>query len=202
MPGVVFTRSEPPFAHYDPSEEYKRNFLALLERGKGMVFLHHAIASWPTWPEFAEIVGGRFHFLPGELDGKHYPGSGFRFRTEQTITVLDASHPVTQGVEPSFDILDEVYLFPVLGDAVTPLLRSDYTFSAENFPMGGVGFEQHPPGTNLVGWTKHAYNSPIVYLQGGHGPEAYTNSNYQRLLANAVRWTASAEALTTRRKAA
>ena len=29
-----------------------------------MIFLHHAAAGWPTWSEFAEIIGARFHFLP------------------------------------------------------------------------------------------------------------------------------------------
>ena len=70
MPGVRFKRSNPPFEYYDPGESYKENFVQLLESGKPMIFLHHAIAAWPTWPEFAEFLGGRFHFLPGELKGK------------------------------------------------------------------------------------------------------------------------------------
>jgi len=45
IPGVIFTGTNPPFVHYDPSEEYKSNFLALLETGKGVVFLHHTIAA-------------------------------------------------------------------------------------------------------------------------------------------------------------
>ncbi len=188
MPGVTFTRSDPPFAHFDPSEQYKEDFMALVESGKGMVFMHHAIASWPSWPEFAEVIGGRFHFLPGELDGRQYPGSGFRFRVPQTISVVDESHPIVDGVESEFSIVDEAYLFPVLEDKVQPLLRSDFNFVASEFEMGGIGFEDHPPGSNLVGWTKRSGNSDIAYLQLGHGPEIYFNANFRRLLSNSVKW--------------
>ena len=190
MPGVTFTGRHPPFAHYDPSERYKANFLRLLDHGKGMVFLHHAIAAWPSWPEFAEILGGRFHFLPGELDGTAYPGSGYRFRTPQTIEVIDPNHPITQGLAPSFSIVDETYLFPVLEDQVTPLLRSDFQFTADQFRMGGVGFKTHPQGSNLVGWTKRARNSDIAYLQLGHGPQIYSDANFRTLLTNSIKWAA------------
>lgn len=188
MPGVKFGNSNPPFVHYDPNEQYKSDFLDLLAKGKGMVFLHHAIAAWPSWPEFAHILGGRFHFLPGKLGGKHYPGSGFRFKTAQTISVIDPAHPVVEGVESSFSIVDEAYLFPVIEDEVTPLLRSDFQFSANHFHMGGVNFKEHPDGSSLVGWTKKYANSTIVYLQMGHGPEIYRDDNFQKLLFNSVRW--------------
>ncbi len=45
-----------------------------------------------------------------------------------------------------------------------PLLRSDFTFTANHFPQGGVGFESHPVGSNLVGWTKQARQSPTCSL--------------------------------------
>jgi len=195
MPGVIFTGSNPPFTHYDPSEQYKMDFLKLVESGKGMVFLHHAIAAWPSWPEFAEILGGRFHFLPSKLDGKDYPGSGYRFRVPQTINVIDPSHPIVQNVEPSFSIVDEAYLFPVLEDRVTPLMYSDFDFSAQQFRMGGIGFEHHPRGSNLIGWTKQAGNSQIVYLQLGHGPDIYLDSNFRTLLSNSVKWTSALNSL-------
>ncbi|WP_424972859.1 hypothetical protein [Dinoroseobacter sp. S76] len=135
-----------------------------------MVFLHHTIASWPSWPEYAELIGGRFHFLPGELDGRSYPGSGYRFNVRQTVTVESPGPPIVDGIAPVFDLRDEAYLMPVLGDRVRPLLRSNYDFVAENFHHGGVDFKTHPRGSNLVGWTKMARNTPIAYLAHGHGP--------------------------------
>ncbi len=195
MPGVLFKRDIPPFEHVDPSEKFKENFLALLESGKGMVFLHHAIASWPTWPEFAEIIGGRFHFLPGKLEDKDYPGSGYRFHVKQEITVEDPTHPIVSGIAPTFSIQDEAYLYPVLEHKVKPLLRSNFEFTADRFRMGGVAFHNHPKGSDLVGWTKHYANSPIAYLQMGHGPHAYLDPNYRKLIANAVKWASSADAL-------
>lgn len=195
MPGVVFTHDNPPFKHVEPTQRYKSNFLALLESGKGMLFLHHAIASWPTWEEFAEIVGGRFHFLPGKLEGVNYPGSGYRFLVPQTITIEDASHPIVDGLKGNFIIKDEAYLYPVMEAKVKPLLRSDFEFDAENFRMGGVDFKTHPRGSNLVGWTKRYANSPIAYLQMGHSRHSYENPIYRKLIANAVKWTASEDAL-------
>lgn len=191
MPGIIFTHGEPPFAQYEPSEQLKANFLKLLDGGTPMVFMHHAIAGWPTWPEYAEIIGGRFHFLSGELRGKSYPGSGYRFRVDQTITVVDPQHPIVAGLGESFPIRDEVYMYTVLENDVTPLLRSDFTFKAENFRYGGVGFQNHPGGSNLVGWTKKARNSSIAYLQFGHDHVVYADPTYRRLIVNAVRWAAA-----------
>lgn len=191
MPGVTFTNNTPPFSVYEPTEKYKENFLALLDLGIPMIFLHHAIASWPTWDEFAEIVGGRFHFLPGNLRGKHYPGSGYRFRVEQNISVMDTNHPITKGLPANFPIRDEAYLMPVFEEDVKPLLRSDFKFEAANFRYGGVNFKSHDTGSNLVGWTKNYKNSPIIYLQFGHEDIAYSNKYYRKLLNNAINWAAT-----------
>jgi type 1 glutamine amidotransferase len=46
----------------------------------------------------------------------------------------------------------------------------------------------HPPGSNLIGWTKRAAASTLVYLQPGDGASAFANVHYRRLLENAIRW--------------
>ena len=84
---------------------------SLLDAGRGLVFLHHAIAGWPAWPEYAEIVGGRFHYQPGSLGGRDWPDSGYRFHVDHTVEVLEPGHPVCAGLPARFPITDELYLF-------------------------------------------------------------------------------------------
>ncbi len=66
-----------------------------------MVFLHHAIAGWPAWEGYAEIVGGRFHYQPATLDGIDYPDSGYRHDVTHTVEVLDPTHPICAGIDPT-----------------------------------------------------------------------------------------------------
>jgi len=40
--------------------EQKQIFLGLLDKGLGMVFLHHALVSYQHWDEFIKIVGGKY----------------------------------------------------------------------------------------------------------------------------------------------
>jgi type 1 glutamine amidotransferase len=177
----------------------QEGFEAMTRRGTGLVFLHHALASWPAWEGYAELVGGRYHFWPGTLRGREWPGSGYLHDTSHRITVLAQDHPVTRGVEGSFPLRDELYLCAVLEDSVTPLLGSDFDFRAENFystprAMAGHMLDregwEHPAGSSLVGWTREQGASRIVYIQPGDGVSAYGNANIRRLWFNAVRWAA------------
>jgi type 1 glutamine amidotransferase len=201
MPGISFVSEDPP-TPVEPSAAFKTGFLDLLEAGMGFVFMHHSIAAWPSWPEYAEIVGGRFHYRPAQLRGADWPDSGYRHQVDHQVSIL-AQHPVTEGLPDSFRITDELYLCPVFEQDVVPLLRSDYAFTDDNFysaqrAVEGTMFSRegwnHPPGCNVVGWVKHYGNSPIVYLQGGDDSAAYENEHFQRLLHNAIRWVASDEA--------
>jgi len=199
MPGITFTGSDPPAEFADPPDGYPEKFVALLERGKGMVFLHHAIAGWPAWEGYAEIIGGRFHYQPAALDGVEYPDSGYRHHVTHTVEILDPSHPICEGVGLNFRITDELYLFPVLEDRVEPLMRSTYDFVDTNFYSADRAIRgsrddrtgwHHPPGSDLVAWTRRVGASPIAYLQFGDGPETYADPTYRRILANAIGWAA------------
>lgn len=201
MPGVDFTAADAP-RPVGPDPDFMRQFLAMLEQGVGVVFLHHALAAWPAWPEYAEIIGGRFHYRPAELRGRQWPDSGYRHGVRHRVST-QAPHPVTQGVPEHFEISDELYLCPVFEGDVVPLLRSDYDFNDRHFysaasavagQMHSRAGWNHPPGSNLVGWAKHWGASPIVYLQGGDDAAALGNVHFRRLVHNAVRWVASDEA--------
>jgi type 1 glutamine amidotransferase len=208
MPGLDFAAPAPPGldrpGYVAPGEAFEASFLALLEAGKGVVALHHALAGWPAWPEYAELLGGRFLYRPGPLRGRRRPDSGYRHDVDHEVTVLDAGHPVAAGLPGRFRLTDELYLAEVFEDMVTPLLASDAAFTRDNFYSATLAVDgemfsnrgwSHPDGSNLVGWTKRARNSPLVYLQPGDGPTTYENPHYRRLLENAIRWVASPEAL-------
>jgi type 1 glutamine amidotransferase len=201
MPGIEFTRSDPPAGFPAPPDGYPEKFRLLLDRGKAMVFLHHAIAGWPAWEEYGDIVGGRFLYQPGVVHGVEFPDSGYRHDVTHTVEVLDATHPICAGVDPSFEITDELYLSHVFDDDVVPLMRSTYEFVDTNFysadrAIRGTRDDRtgwtHPPGSDLVAWTKTVGRSPIAYLQFGDGPQTYADPTYRRILANAIHWTAAA----------
>lgn len=58
MPGLKFTGSNPPVDLPAPTAEHIRVLSDLQENGTGLVFMHHALASWPMWEGFADLVGG------------------------------------------------------------------------------------------------------------------------------------------------
>jgi len=209
MPGLGFTRTDPPLDRIAPDPALIEGVEGLLEQGIGMVFLHHAIASWPAWERYAEIVGGRFHYGPGALRGVDYPDSGYLLDVDHTVEVLAPEHPVCAGLPDHFDLHDELYLAPILIDTTdpttVPLLRTTYPLVPERFfsadrAIRGTRNDRtgwtHPSGTDLpnsdlLGWARQVGNSPTVYLQPGDGPSTYANPHYRRLLANAIDWVAS-----------
>lgn len=201
MPGLEFTGGDPPVRLPTPPSDIVDTFDELRRAGTGLVFLHHAIASWPAVEWFADMVGGRFHYQPATWRGTSYPDSGYVFDVTHRIEVIDRSHPVCAGLGDGFELTDELYCFPVAEDEVTPLMRTGFAvdddrrfFSADHAIRGrrndNTGWS-HPAGSPLVAWAKAAGSSPLVYLQFGDGPVTYGDPSFRRVLANAIEWTAS-----------
>ncbi|MGI9284220.1 MAG: hypothetical protein ACR2P1_02430 [Pseudomonadales bacterium] len=80
-----------------------------------------------AWPEYAEIVGGRFLYKPDTIRGEAYPDSGYRHDVSHRVSI-ENEHPVTADVNSQFTITDELYLAHAFTDSLTPLLSSDYDF--------------------------------------------------------------------------
>jgi uncharacterized protein len=204
MPGITFTRSDPPTVFPSPTQTMIDGLRALCAQGKPMVFLHHAVAGWPAWEDYAEIVGARFHYQPATLRGVSYPDSGYRFDVTHQVEVLDPSHPICDGLGDGFTLTDELYLYPVLTDSVVPLLRTTHPMNdARKFFSADLAIRgkrhsndgwTHPQGSDLVGWVKNAGASPVAYLQFGDGPQTYADPSFRRVLLNAITWAASEDA--------
>ncbi|MBL4893801.1 MAG: ThuA domain-containing protein [Emcibacter sp.] len=197
MPGLDFEHATEKPGFIDPTPAFKQGFEALLQQGKPVVALHHALAGWPTWPEYGQWLGGRFLYRSGVINGDKKLDSGYAADITYTAQNIAPQHPVMAGIPATFPLCDELYLAEIFEDDVTPLLRSDYDFTAQNFYSATAALNgqmdnnsgwEHPEGSNLIGWTKKALNSPLVYLQIGDGSSAYENPYFRKILHNALTW--------------
>lgn len=205
LPGLTLARGAEPVVMH-PDESIRRGVLELLQAGQGIVATHHALAGWPTWDDWATVLGGRFLYAPGQLRGVDVPASGYCMGT-YGVDVAAGDHPVCAGVE-SFELTDERYLCPVFEDEVTPLLTAvpaspDERSSAavdtsidtfiDTYHEVRWGEQRRAPaqgGSALLGWARHHAASRIVYLLPGHTASTMQHPMYRRLLANACAWVA------------
>ncbi len=191
--GITFDHAEHPDAHpllkedrigkYDAvllydmpkeiSEEAQRDFISMLEKGKGLVALHHAFCSYDFWPEYVKIIGGRYHHFPWIKDGIEQKPSTYKHDVNMQIHVEDTNHPVTNGIT-DFEIMDEAYGGTEILSTVHPLLSTDEAASGP-----------------LVGWTNTYGHSRIVTLTLGHDNQSWENPSFIKLLTQAIKWVAS-----------
>ncbi len=203
LPGVTFRPGQPPLLPA-PSPELVAGMEGLLDEGQPFVFLHHALASWPAWPEFAEIVGGRYHYAPATLRGREWPDSGYRHDVHQTLRVVAPDHPVLRRSCPS---PSSSPTRPTSAPCSTTtwcrcssatLPAPTRTTGRRRLALAGRRYERegwhHPPGSPLAAWVKRSGRSPVAYLQPGDGPAAFENAAFRQLLGNALHWAASDEA--------
>ena len=156
----------------ETSEKSKTGFIDLLNRGIGVVFLHHSLASYQdTWDGFEAILGGKYREKAGEKNGRPYEASSYLEGVDVPVQVVNPWHPVTEGIDDFVLHDDEVYgNFEVLPD-VHPLLET-----------------LHPKSTRTIGWWHVTGKSRVVYLQPGHGLTAYENPIFRRLVKQAIEW--------------
>ena len=150
------------------TDKRKQNFLKLLDKGVGIVVLHHAVANFPDWPEYADIIGAHYYLDDTPPHGR----SQYKHDVTIPVAIANPDHPVTRGVQP-FELVDEVY--------------SNYDF----LPGSEVLLTTtQPDSAKVLAHAKTTKNSRLVYIQLGHGPQAFSDKNYLQLLHNAILWTA------------
>ena len=150
----------------------QENFLKLLDKGVGLVILHHANAAYNNWPLFWKIAGVEYHFKPWEEGGVKMAQSGYKGNVKFKIHVADPNHPVTRELK-DYDFLDETYCRTSVDPDVHALLTTD-----------------EPSSDKTIGWVKTFAKSRVCYVQSGHDEKAYQNPNYRTLVVRGIRWTA------------
>jgi len=153
-----------------PAEQ--ESFVKLLDRGVGLVVLHHAIAAYPNWDEYEKIAGCKYFLQPMERDGVKYERSIWKHDEDIPVHVEDANHPITKGLK-DFVVNDETY--------------GKWTYHPGSHVLLTTN---HPRNTKQLAWVKTYRKSRVFFCQLGHGPGAFGNANFQRLVAQGIRWTA------------
>lgn len=149
----------------------QKAYNSLLKKGTSMIFLHHSLVSYQHWPEFIKIVGGQYYTSPVVVNGDTLRAN-YEHDVNISVKVEDKKHPVLQDIN-DFDIVDEVYSDVEILPAVKPLLST-----------------AHPKSMRYLSWVNHYKHSNIICIQLGHGPSAYANPNYRKLVQQAIEWSA------------
>src|SRR5438270_2676252 len=148
--------------------ERRKNLQTFIESGKGLVVLHHAVCSYNQWEWWwRDVMGVRYLQKP---EGNQ-PSSTYKHDEKLTITPL-RPHPVLAGVGV-MHMTDETYKGMWMSSSNTVLLKTD-----------------NPTSDGPVAWISAYEKSRVVVIQPGHGREAHTNSDYRRLVRNAIFWAA------------
>jgi hypothetical protein len=143
-----------------------------IRQGKPLVVLHHSICAYDDWPEYINIIGGKYFHKPTTVNGKEYPACTYIHDLHFKVKVVNNSNPVTAGVT-DFEIFDETYKGFYVDEGVVPLLTTE-----------------EPSSTPVIGWSKTYGKARVVTLQSGHDVPTFENPDYRRLLKNAIEWVA------------
>jgi type 1 glutamine amidotransferase len=141
-----------------------------IKKGKPLVALHHSICAYDDWPEYWNIIGGKYFHRETTFNGKVYQPCSYIHDLHFNVKVADSGNPVTAGVK-DFPIFDETYKGYYVAEGVNPLLMTD-----------------EPSSTPLIGWTKKYGKAKVVVLQSGHDVPTFENENFRKLLAQAIQW--------------
>jgi type 1 glutamine amidotransferase len=149
-----------------------------VDRGAGFVALHYTtfVPREKAGDKFLEWVGGYFDYETGTGANKWFS----KIETRDFVVHL-TDHPIAKGVKP-FGMKEEFYLnmrFPEDRKGIEPVATIDPE-KKDWAQVVGWAFER-PNGGRGFGYT------------GGHFHKNFEDPNLQKLLLNAILWTARAQ---------
>src|SRR5687768_9171224 len=101
----------------------KQGLLDFIRNGGGFAGMHSATDTLYTWPEYGDLIGGRFDSHP--------------WTEEVRIDIEDPEHPTVRDLAPSFAITDEIYVFRKFArDRVRVLMTLDK--AGGDYPLAWV----------------------------------------------------------------
>ena len=142
------------------------------EDGKGFVATHAGATAFFSWPEFGEMLGGRFDEHPWGI-------------TEATVIVEDRQSPITRHLSPAFAVTDEHYqLKDFSRKNVHVLARLDPAKLDLKAPL-----VHRTDGDFAVAYTREYGRGRVFYSTLGHPRELWDTPWLQKMYFEALIWS-------------
>ena len=148
-------------------DEQKKELLAFVrDDGKGFVAAHTALTAFESWPEFGELLGGRYDGHPW-----HAPG---------TVVNEAPDFPATKHFPASFAITDEFYQAKAFSPNARVLLRLDVSKMPPHADLRNQGFP--------LAWAKNYGKGRVFYSSFAHDAATWDNRDVALMYFEAIKW--------------
>jgi type 1 glutamine amidotransferase len=149
----------------------KKELLSFIrDQGKGFVAAHTALTAFADWPEFGELIGGRY-------DG-HPWGN-----TPGTVVNDGRDFPATAHFPATFAFTDEFYQASGFSpEKSRVLLKLDVTKLPANENYHGKD------GTMPIVWAKNYGKGRVLYSSLGHAASTWDDRNVRQMYLEAMKW--------------
>jgi type 1 glutamine amidotransferase len=156
----------------DMDDSQKADLLSFVRRdGKGFIGIHSAAITFPSWPEYREMLGGCF-------DG--HPWGEF----QAPLVVEDSGFPGMGHLPRSFTLHDEIYQLKDFSRAnVRVLLRLD----AGKVDLSRKGVRRKDKDFAVV-WARDYGKGRVLYNGLGHREDVWERPDVQKMWVDMVRW--------------
>ncbi len=154
------------------NDDQKADLLSFVkDDGKGFVAAHTATTAFLSWPEFGELIGGRY-------DG-HPWGNAPGFMINE-----DPSFPATRHFSASHPLTDEFYQTQEYSrEKIRVVLRLD----ASKMPANtGV---RRTDGDFPLAWAKMYGKGRVFYSSLGHASATWDNPDVSKMYFEALKWS-------------
>ena len=151
--------------------EQKKELLAFIrDQGKGFVAAHTALTAFADWPEFGELIGGRYDGHPwGSAAG--------------TVVNDGRDFPATQHFPATFPFTDEFYQASAFSpEKSRVLLKLDASKMPPNDNYHGKD------GSMPIVWAKNYGKGRVFYSSLGHAASTWDNRDVRQMYLEAMKW--------------
>jgi type 1 glutamine amidotransferase len=154
------------------NQQQRTDLLAFVhDDGKGFVAAHTATTAFASWPEFGELLGGRYDDHPWNT-------------VEAPVINEDPSFPATRHLPQVFTFTDEFYQTSGFSrDKIRVLLRLDTSKlpAKPNF--------HRTDGDFPLAWAKMYGKGRVFYSSLGHDAKTWDNPDVYHMYFEAIKWS-------------